>query len=323
MNPGYLKHYADKNWNNHSAITINESNKLILFDAHVEDDDNKSYYSHIYLSSNFRDLYIISTGNINLHLPERVDVKMEKNLLSNYFNITREYTLIMDSVDPDNSKLEFVKKEFKSSRPYIILNNEFGYIYEDAVNKIFCYNVDNDMKPIDDPRNPPKPLRVFYGFEIKTFMEQWNKVRLRNKGEVCNERDFYFNTYYPKHNYPIINVLYRSTTSPLIKLARAREEEFDNVVHDKTPKSAAPITQKEINSLVADKITPSNIPEVEANVFVPEKQNKPQPQPQTFNFPTPLYNNMFSSGFSQSPANQESKNNSNNTFNMFEHKDLH
>ncbi len=127
----------DRNVNDKEAFVINETNKLVFYD------ETDLITVNLYLSSNYRDLYIITTKSYSIededtdtedtvntssrdvdneelliHLPDVVDTKDEQNLINDVTVVDKslitKYKLVVDNTNKENSTLVFIEKEFRN-----------------------------------------------------------------------------------------------------------------------------------------------------------------------------------------------------------------
>ena len=231
----------DRNVNDKEAFVINETNKLVFYD------ETDLITVNLYLSSNYRDLYIITTKSYSIededtdtedtvntssrdvvneelliHLPDVVDTKDEQNLINDVTVVDKslitKYKLVVDNTDKENSTLVFIEKEFRNiNESYIILYKEYNNEYDNYDTKNYCFSTDINGNIIKTKE--PTPIYIFMGFEKEEFLKSWNKVRLRNKDEETNKYSFqYYLDHYNRRGFPIINVFKQAVTSPILSL---------------------------------------------------------------------------------------------------------
>ncbi|KAK8881100.1 hypothetical protein M9Y10_003828 [Tritrichomonas musculus] len=236
-----LTSIQDRNVNDKEAFVINETNKLVFYD------ETDLITVNLYLSSNYRDLYIITTKSYSIededtdtedtvntssrdidneelliHLPDVVDTKDEQNLINDKEVVDKslitKYKLVVDNTDKENSTLVFIEKEFRNiNESYIILYKEYNNEYDNYDTKNYCFSTDINGNIIKTKE--PTPIYIFMGFEKEEFLKSWNKVRLRNKDEETNKYSFqYYLDHYNRRGYPIINVFKQVVTSPILSL---------------------------------------------------------------------------------------------------------
>ncbi|KAK8896531.1 hypothetical protein M9Y10_014439 [Tritrichomonas musculus] len=231
----------DRNVNDKEAFVINETNKLVFYD------ETDLITVNLYLSSNYRDLYIITTKSYSIededtdtedtvntssrdidneelliHLPDVVDTKDEQNLINDVTVVDKslitKYKLVVDNTNKENSTLVFIEKEFRNiNESYIILYKEYNNEYDNYDTKNYCFSTDINGNIIKTKE--PTPIYIFMGFEKEEFLKSWNKVRLRNKDEETNKYSFqYYLDHYNRRGFPIINVFKQAVTSPILSL---------------------------------------------------------------------------------------------------------
>lgn len=126
----------NRNVNDKEAFVINETNKLVFYN------ETDLITVNLYLSSNYRDLYILTTKSYSIdidsdtedtsshnidnndnkelliHLPDIVDTKDEQNLINDITvtdkSLITKYKLVVDNTDKENSTLIFIEKEFRN-----------------------------------------------------------------------------------------------------------------------------------------------------------------------------------------------------------------
>lgn len=228
----------DRNINDKEAFVINETNKLVFYD------ETDLITVNLYLSSNYRDLYILTTKSYSIdidsdtedtsshnvdndnkelliHLPDIVDTKDEKNLINDITvtdkSLITKYKLVVDNTDKENSTLIFIEKEFRNiNESYIILYKEYNIEYNNYDTKNYCFSTDINGNIIKTKE--PTPIYIFMGFEKEEFLKSWNKVRLRNKDEETNKYSFRYYLDQYNRGFPIINVFKQAVTSPILSL---------------------------------------------------------------------------------------------------------
>lgn len=156
-----------------NIITINSPNELqALFQY-------KGSNIHGILSSNYEDLYLIHTGDYDFRLPPFVDIKYETNLAKNEYKLVRNFTLILNSYNTDDTTLIFAERYFPTmDTTYIILLKEFTIDYQEFNANIYSFETDRDGQPILQSK---KRVNIYFTFDKDVFMNAWSQVQL---GEI-------------------------------------------------------------------------------------------------------------------------------------------
>ena len=177
----------------------------------------------VILSSNYTDLYLLVKGDHKFQLPHKVDIKYEENIDPNPNEIVREYQLVLNKHNHDETTLQFAERHFKQlDVNYIILLKEFDTNYEDFITPNYSFVMDsrNNMPDL----NSKTHLHIYYAFDKNIFMNEWDLVELKEPNDICITRDFRHSTkglINTQDNF--ISVLNRTTySSPVLTCSTKR-----------------------------------------------------------------------------------------------------
>ena len=201
-----------------NAVVLDEPHTYItIYEENADQFNNgEDYYINAMLSSNYSDVYFIYQGDFHFQLPERVDIKNECNEKPNQNNIKRTYSLTLDKNNIRDTSLVFSEKYFKSlDAVFIVLVKEFKIEYEKLHTSFYSFMTDAEGKPDLDNKTP---LHIYYCFDKKLFLANWNKVMLKEPNESVSTLSFTFPMRRNISRIPVISVLNDSAhISPIFK----------------------------------------------------------------------------------------------------------
>lgn len=213
---------------NKEVLTAEQESNLIDKDAIILDRthtlysyiDKKDKKVYFYLSSNYQDLFVFMEGdNILLNLPKKVDMNTKMNILDNKRPYLKRKFVISIEIGSKigNTDIKFVERWFDElNKSYIVLMEDCGYKYAIKETNNFCFELDSEGDV--NRKIKPLPLHIFLCFKPETFMNEWNRVELRNLDEEADLKKFKYEFQNWHYHFPVINVFKSNYVSPLLKV---------------------------------------------------------------------------------------------------------
>lgn len=213
---------------NKEVLTAEQESNLIDKDAliidtvrtlykYIDEKDKKVYF---YLSSNYQDLYVLIEGdNILLRLPKKVDINTKMNILDKKrpYLIRKFIISIEIGSKTGNTDIKFAERWFDDlHKSYIVLMEDCGHDYATKETNNFCFELDSEGDV--NRKIKPLPLHIFLCFKPETFMNEWNRVELRNLDEKADLKKFKYEFQNWHYHFPVINVFKSNYVSPLLKV---------------------------------------------------------------------------------------------------------